>query len=166
MVPCCCFLIYIFSRTLKDIELLKFKAIVSKARIARQWHHISKTSRLYICDLMTNIIGVELVASYAGYGVSKYQQFDCLFNSWFRLTQKKSGRPVLLALCEGNPPPTGGFPSQKASIAESVSWRHHDRCLNQWNHFLCLCAWHHGVAISYRPIIRQLGISFYHQQSV
>ena len=33
---------------------------------------------------------------------------------------------VLQALCEGNPPVTGGFPSQRASNTESVSmsWRH------------------------------------------
>ena len=33
-----------------------------------------------------------------------------------------------LALCEGNPTVTGGFPSQRASNAEniSISWRHHD----------------------------------------
>ena len=35
---------------------------------------------------------------------------------------------ALLTLCEGNPPVTGGFPSQKASNVESVSmpWRHHE----------------------------------------
>ena len=40
---------------------------------------------------------------------------------------KKTSKPVLLVLCEGNPPVTGGFPSQRASDAESVSmaWRQH-----------------------------------------
>ena len=34
---------------------------------------------------------------------------------------------MLLVFCEGNPPMTGGFPSQRASKAEDVSiwWRHH-----------------------------------------
>ena len=32
-------------------------------------------------------------------------------------------------LCEGNPPVTGGFPSQRASNAENIFiwWRHHER---------------------------------------
>ena len=34
--------------------------------------------------------------------------------------QSKHQRSTLLALCEGNPPVTGGFPSQRASNAESV----------------------------------------------
>ena len=35
--------------------------------------------------------------------------------------------PSLLVLCEGNPPLTGRFPSQRASNTEavSISWRHH-----------------------------------------
>ena len=39
---------------------------------------------------------------------------------------KKHQRSALLALCEGNPPVTGGFPSQRASYAgsASMSWRH------------------------------------------
>ena len=40
---------------------------------------------------------------------------ECLFKSLFRLTSKKHQRSALLALCEGNPPDNGGFPSQRAS---------------------------------------------------
>ena len=44
--------------------------------------------------------------------VSNHRRLDCLFIRSFRLTSKKTSKPVLLALCEGNPPMTGGFPSQ------------------------------------------------------
>ena len=35
--------------------------------------------------------------------------------------QRKGQNSVLLTLCEGNPPMTGGFPSQRASNIEKVS---------------------------------------------
>ena len=40
---------------------------------------------------------------------------------------KKTLKLRVTGLCEGNPPVTGGFPSQRASDAENVSiwWRHH-----------------------------------------
>ena len=51
---------------------------------------------------------------------------DCLLNSLHRLTRKDESSSVL-ALCDGNPPVTGGFPSQGASNAERVviAWRLH-----------------------------------------
>ena len=57
-----------------------------------------------------------------------------LFNS---LWSRKHQSSTLLALCEGNPLVSSGFPSQRASNMESISmsWRHHafidlspDRC--------------------------------------
>ena len=41
--------------------------------------------------------------------------------------QRKHQNPVPLAFCEGNPPVTCGFPSQRANHAETISiwWRHH-----------------------------------------
>ena len=53
------------------------------------------------------------------------------------LQQKKHRSFTLLALCDGNLPLTDGFPSQRASNAESVSisWRHHaGKNLNNWPH--------------------------------
>ena len=40
---------------------------------------------------------------------------------------KKISKLRVTGLCEGNPPVTRGFPSQRASNAENVSiwWRHH-----------------------------------------
>ena len=62
-------------------------------------------------------------------GVSNHRRLDCLFNRFFRLMPKKTSKPALLALCEG----TGGFPSQWASNAESVSiwWCRHEQGLNE-----------------------------------
>ena len=50
---------------------------------------------------------------------------DCLLNRLLKLTSKKMS--AILNLCEGNPPVTGGFPSQRASNTGrvSMSWRHH-----------------------------------------
>ena len=48
-------------------------------------------------------------------------QNNSMFIQQFRITPKKNQRSILLALCEGNPPVTGGFPSQWTSNAESVS---------------------------------------------
>ena len=43
----------------------------------------------------------------------------------FRPMTKKTTNPALLALCDGNLPMTGGFPSHRASNTESIlmSWR-------------------------------------------
>ena len=51
---------------------------------------------------------------------------DATWVPWY--LKSPDQRSLLLALCEGNPLVTGGFPSQKASNAEifSLSWHHHD----------------------------------------
>ena len=59
-------------------------------------------------------------------GVSNNQCLDCLPNRLFRRRSKKTSKLCVTGLCEGNPPVTGGFPSQRASNAENVSiWLHH-----------------------------------------
>ena len=65
-------------------------------------------------------------------GVSDHRWHDCLFNRLFRLTSKKTSKPALLALCEGNPLVIIGYPSQSASNWETLSiwWRHHARPIN------------------------------------
>ena len=59
-------------------------------------------------------------------GVSNHRLYDCLFNSLLRLSSKKTSKTCVTGLCNGNPPVTGGFPSQRACNAENVSiwWRH------------------------------------------
>ena len=67
------------------------------------------------------------VMSHEHHAISDHQPPKCMFNSLCRLTSKKHQRSTLLALCEGNPLATSGFPSQCMSNPESVSilWRHY-----------------------------------------
>ena len=53
--------------------------------------------------------------------VSDHQPLECLFNRLFGITSKKHHRSALLALCEGNPPVTYRFPSQRVNNAENIS---------------------------------------------
>ena len=50
-----------------------------------------------------------------------------LLKRLFRRRSKKTSLLRVTGLCEGNPPVTGGYPSQRASNAEYVFiwWRHH-----------------------------------------
>ena len=60
-------------------------------------------------------------------GVSNRQFLDCLLNRLFRRRPKKTPKLRVTGICEGNPPVTDGFPSERASNAENVSiwWHHH-----------------------------------------
>ena len=59
--------------------------------------------------------------------VSNHQRLDCLLNRLFRRRSKKTSKPHVTGLCDGNPPVTGEFPARGASHMENVSiwWRHH-----------------------------------------
>ena len=61
-------------------------------------------------------------------------KIDYLFNSLFRLTTKSKSKPRISVPLWGNPPTTGGFPSQRATNVENVSmsWRHHVQRDNSW----------------------------------
>ena len=61
-------------------------------------------------------------------GVSNHQPRGCLLNRLFGRRSKKTSKPRVTGLCEGNSPVTGEFPAQRASNAENVSiwWRHHE----------------------------------------
>ena len=60
-------------------------------------------------------------------------QISCVsmvyLNRVFRRGSKKTSKLRVTGLSEGNPPVTGGIPSQRASNAENVSiwWRHHEK---------------------------------------
>ena len=45
-------------------------------------------------------------------GVSNHRWLVCLFSRLFRLISRKTSMLALQALCEGNPPVTGGFPQK------------------------------------------------------
>ena len=50
--------------------------------------------------------------------VSNHQRLNCCFNRLFRRRSKKTSKFHVTGLCEGNPPVTGGFPSQRVSDVE------------------------------------------------
>ena len=54
-------------------------------------------------------------------GVWNHQRLDCLLNHLSRRRLKKTTKPRVIGLVEGNPQMTGGFPWQNASSAENVS---------------------------------------------
>ena len=66
-----------------------------------------------------------------------HRRLGCLLNSLFRRRSKKTSKLRVTGLCEGNPPVTGGFPSQRASNAENVSicWRHHYPRRSRWGYY-------------------------------
>ena len=65
-------------------------------------------------------------------GTPNHWHLDCLLNCLFRRRSKKTSTLLATALFEGNPPVTGGFPSQRTSDTENVSiWlRHHEQHTN------------------------------------
>ena len=53
-------------------------------------------------------------------GVSNRQRLDCLLSCLFRCRSKQLWKLCVTGLCEGNPPVTGGFPSDRANNAEGI----------------------------------------------
>ena len=64
-------------------------------------------------------------------GVLNDRRLDCMLNRLFGRRRKIASKLHVTGLCGGNPPVTGGLPSQKANYAENVSiwWRHHEQTL-------------------------------------
>ena len=54
-------------------------------------------------------------------GVSNHWRLHCLLNRLLARWSKKTSKLRVTGLCEGNPPVTSGFPSQRTSNAEIVS---------------------------------------------
>ena len=52
-------------------------------------------------------------------GVSNHRRINCLLSRLFRHRSKKTSKLRVTGLCEGNPPVTGGFPSQGAGNEEN-----------------------------------------------
>ena len=53
-------------------------------------------------------------------GVSNQQPYYCLLNRLFRHRWRKTSKPRVTGLCEGNSPVTGEFSAQRASDAEKI----------------------------------------------
>ena len=64
--------------------------------------------------------------------VSNHQRLDYLLKLLFRHGLKKTSKLNVTGLCDGNPPLTDGFPSQRAI---SISWRYNGTLLF-WGHFM------------------------------
>ena len=71
-------------------------------------------------------------------GVSNHRHLDCLLNRLFRRRSKKTSKPRVTGLCEGNSPVVGEFPAQGASNAANVSiwWGHHVKYFAQRGTYL------------------------------
>ena len=79
---------------------------------------------------VTSFLGVSMIIKrcnvfrelwaghYSGVIMRAMPSLDCLLNRLFRRRSKKTSKPHVTGLCKGNPPVTGGFPSQRASNAE------------------------------------------------
>ena len=76
-------------------------------------------------------------------GVSNDQGLDFLFSRLFRRRSKKTSNLRVTGLCEGNPPVTDGFPSQRASYTDfsSIWWRHHVWRRHGLQHHLVSICW-------------------------
>ena len=93
--------------------------------------------------------------------VSNHRRHECLLNRLFRRRSKKTSKLRVTALCAGNSPVTGEFPTQRASNAENVSiwWRHHAApytgCQSHLQHGLCpagsVAHSVYGIQVAERP---------------
>ena len=118
--------------------------------------------RIYVMSRMTFIT----VTSPQHHSISNHWQLNCLFYNLFRLTSKKTSKAVLLALCEGNPPVTGGFPSQRASKMESISMSWHKKQVHIFktvavggcNLHLIEFYWHWGFKFSIFDVVTSYDI--------
>ena len=69
------------------------------------------------------------------HGVSCHRRLEYMFNRLFGLTSKKRQICVLLALCVGNPPVTGGFPYTKGQQC----WEHYRAMTSSWMSWITAC---------------------------
>ena len=65
-------------------------------------------------------------------GASNQQRLDCLRNRLFRRRSKKTSKLRVTGLCEGNPPVTGGFSSQRASNVEMFPFDDVNMVVSTW----------------------------------
>ena len=92
------------------------------AQIAREWFASSD-----VCFIV-NLHYSDVIMSMAMMASQITPRLDCLLNCLFRHRSKKTSKLCVTGLCEGNPPVTSGFPSQRDSNTENASiwWCHHE----------------------------------------
>ena len=87
-------------------------------------------------------------------GVANHLCLDWMLNRLFKRWSMKTSKPRLTGLCEGNPPLTGGFPSQRPSNTENVCiwWRLYALFMvREWNngiHYLSCSAFMHACMVN------------------
>ena len=87
-------------------------------------YHKPEITPSWISLLASHQFNIITYLIYQRHDVSNHRQIDCFFSSktcWGWQHWKKSTPVLSLAICDGNLPVNGGFPSQRASDAESVS---------------------------------------------
>ena len=90
-------------------------------------------------------------------GFSNHHLLDYFLNRLTRCRWKKTSKLCVTGLCEGNPPVTGGFHSQRVNNAENISiqWRHHDQIINR-----CTC-WRRTLGVSTVPNLTTKNVAFF-----
>ena len=77
-------------------------------------------------------------------GVSNHRRLDCLLDHWFRCRLKKTSTVHVTGLCEGTPPVTDGFPSQRTTDAKNTSViMTYEACTK----YIHCCKWHVHICI-------------------
>ena len=105
-------------------------------------HQLQKTNALQTSTPLWDVVSDPSVALYLYSlqsrhnerdGVSNHQRLDCLLTRLFSCRSKKISKLRVTGLCDGNPPETVGFTSQRSSNAENVFiwWRHHVRYISR-----------------------------------
>ena len=126
----------------------------------------STNTPIYVSDVIKSAIASQ----------SNHRRLDCVLNWLFRCRSMKSSKIRFTGPCEGNPPVTEGFPSQKRSNTENVPfddvivpleilrWLASfglDRCQSCFRYIVVFC--HHGSSTSTRHELAYLrGIDCLH----
>ena len=150
---CTCFpllsLFYFYGKYAMSQPLLAYSYFLTRHLIGWQIYQLpsgtaslpnTKSFRQHKIDSASHSDGVHMLSFSALQwrhcehdGVSNHRRLGSLLNRLFWRRPKKTSKLRVLGLCEGNPPVTGGFPSQGASNAENVSiWRHHRGLDGKW----------------------------------
>ena len=99
------------------------------------------------------------MTSHECHEVSNHRPLECLFNTLFRLTTTKHQRPTAPAICQGNRPVPGRFPSLMASNVETW-WRHQ---METFSALVVICAGKSpvpGEFLAQRPVTRSFNVFF------
>ena len=91
-------------------------------------------------------------------GVSNHRRLDYLLNHLFGHRSKKTSKPRVNGLCEGNSPVTSKFPAERANNDENVPiwWRHHVMMAAEASYFILLTSYTYNFGIQIFPWIPRI----------